>query len=157
MGKIKNFYKSTIEEASIDSYGYNFLCIYGSHINGNYIAIINLGVSAELSSFPNDITYNAMRIAEVLEKIPQTKANASNMAYDIANAIAPRLKEMYDNIEIQLNTIVNNNNINNCKAMKEVMDFITNEEQEEDIKIEIWQMSTNKGSGVNDCYKYITT
>ena len=97
-----------------------------------------------------------MRIAEVLEKIPQTKANASNMAYDIANAIAPRLKEMYDkeknknneqgitkeqeqeeNIEIQLNTIVNNNNINNCKAMKEVMDFITNEEQEEDIKIEI--------------------
>lgn len=156
MGKIKNFYKSTIEEASIDSYGYNFLCIYGSHINGNYIAIINWGVSAELSLFPNDITYNAMRIAEVLEKIPQTKANASNMAYDIANAIAPRLKEMYDkeknknneqgitkeqeqeeNIEIQLNTIVNNNNINNCKAMKEVMDFITNEEQEEDIKIEI--------------------
>lgn len=96
MGKIKNFYKSTIEEASIDSYGYNFLCIYGSHINGNYIAIINWGVSAELSSFPNDITYNAMRIAEVLEKIPQSKANASNMAYDIANAIAPRLKEMYD-------------------------------------------------------------
>ena len=29
MGKIQNFYKSSIEEASIDSYGYNFLCIYG--------------------------------------------------------------------------------------------------------------------------------
>lgn len=46
-------------------------------------------------------------------------------------------QEQEENIEIQLNTIVNNNNINNCKAMKEVMDFITNEEQEEDIEIEI--------------------
>lgn len=33
MGKINSFYKSTIEEASVDSYGYNFLCVYGSHIN----------------------------------------------------------------------------------------------------------------------------
>lgn len=101
MGKIQNYYKSSIEETSIDSYGYNFLCIYGSHINGNYIAIINWGVSAELSSFPNDITYNAMSIAEVLEKIPQTKANASNIAYDIANAIAPRLKAMSDKENIK--------------------------------------------------------
>lgn len=96
MGKIQNYYKSSIEEASIDSYGYNFLCIYGSHINGNYIAIINWGVSAELSSFPNDITYNAMSIAEVLQIIPEVKTNASNIAYDIANTIAPRLKEMHN-------------------------------------------------------------
>lgn len=96
MGKINNFYKSTTEEASIDSYGYNFLCIYGSHINGNYIAIINWGVSAELSSFPNDTTYNAMSLGKALENIPQLKTNASNIAYDIAKAISPRLKEMHD-------------------------------------------------------------
>lgn len=98
MAKLQNFYKSTIEEASIDSYGYNFLCIYGSHINGNYIAIINWGVSAELSSFPNDVSYNAMSISRVLENIPQLKANASNIAYDIANSLTPRFKEM-DNKE----------------------------------------------------------
>lgn len=33
--------------------------------------------------------------------------------------------------EVQLNAIANNNNINNCEAINEVMDFITNEEPEE--------------------------
>ena len=117
MGKINSFYKSTIEEASVDSYGYNFLCVYGSHINGNYLAILNWGISVELSSFSNDITYNAMSLGRALENIPQLKANASNIAYDIANTISPRLKEMQDKENV-------NNHFGNIRNKLELLDEI---------------------------------
>ncbi len=91
MAKLNRVFKATSEEASIDACGYNFLCIYGSHINGNYISIINFKVSAELSD-ANDIFYNSSSISASLKNIPELKDQADAIAEELANAIMPRLR-----------------------------------------------------------------
>ena len=91
MAKLNRVYKSTSEEASIDACGHNFLCIYGSHINGNYISIINFKVSAELSD-ANDIFYNASSISASLKNIPELNEQADVIAEELAKAIMPRLR-----------------------------------------------------------------
>lgn len=91
MAKLNRVFKTTSEEASIDACGHNFLCIYGSHINGNYISIINFKVSAELSD-ANDIFYNSSSISASLKNIPELKDQADVIAEELANAIMPRLR-----------------------------------------------------------------
>lgn len=44
-------------EISVDSNGWNFLVIYGKHINGYYIAIPNHNVCCEAAE-PDDTFYN---------------------------------------------------------------------------------------------------
>ena len=91
MAKLNKVFKTTSEEASIDACGHNFLCIYGSHINGNYISIINFKVSAELSE-ANDIFYNKNAIANSLETVLELKDDAEVIAEELARALMPRLQ-----------------------------------------------------------------
>lgn len=93
MAKLNCIYKTKAEEASIDACGYNFLCIYGSHVNGNYISIINWNVSAELSD-PKDIVYNSNSISEGIQSISELNNQADQIAKEIAEAIQPRLQRM---------------------------------------------------------------
>lgn len=93
MAKLNSVYKTKTEEASIDACGYNFLCIYGSHINGNFISIINWNASAELSD-PNDIFYNSNSICEAIQAISELSSCADEIAKEIAEAIQPRLQKM---------------------------------------------------------------
>lgn len=93
MAKLNSVYKTKAEEAAIDACGYNFLCVYGSHINGNFISIINWNVSAELSD-PNDIFYNTNSISEKPQCISELSSCADEIGKKIAEAIQPRLQRM---------------------------------------------------------------
>ena len=56
---IQKIYKADVLlEMSVDTDGYNFLVLYGSHVNGGWCAIPNHGISCEMSD-PNDICFNA--------------------------------------------------------------------------------------------------
>lgn len=57
---------SNVHEISVDWNGYNFLTIYGYHINGWFIAIPNWGVCVEASD-PEDTVYNSNKLAEKLD------------------------------------------------------------------------------------------
>ena len=62
--KIKSTYEVTqAKEFSIDWNGFNFLIIYGHHINGWFIAIPNRNVCTEIGE-PSDVAYNATKIAQ---------------------------------------------------------------------------------------------
>lgn len=62
--KIKSTYEVTqAKEFSIDWNGFNFLIIYGHHINGWFIAIPNWNVCTEIGEL-SDVAYNATKIAQ---------------------------------------------------------------------------------------------
>lgn len=62
--KIRNTYEVTkTHELSVDWNGFNFLIIYGHHINGWFIAIPNWNKCTEAGE-PSDVTYNAAKIAQ---------------------------------------------------------------------------------------------
>lgn len=105
MAKINSIYHTTSEEASIDSHGHNFLCIYGLHINGSFISIQNWGVSAELSE-GSDVFYNKTNIAEALMKTSLSEEKAKSIAEDIATAIAPRLQTLEEQQKHQLQELM---------------------------------------------------
>lgn len=50
-----------IFEASIDANGYNYLVIYGKHINGYFCCIPNWQISCEMAE-PGDTYYNANKL-----------------------------------------------------------------------------------------------
>ncbi len=77
--EIRHTYEvSDIHEISVDWNGYNFLIIYGHHINGWFIAIPNWKVCVEASN-PTDTLYNSEKLAEVLNK--------ANAGVELAKAI----------------------------------------------------------------------
>lgn len=86
-------YKATAREFSIDACGYNFLCIVGEHINGGFLAILNWGVSAELSDDWNDIDYNSMCIYQVLCGFTELENCAIEIATEIAQKLANDIRE----------------------------------------------------------------
>lgn len=62
--KIQNTYEVTkTHEFSVDWNGFNFLVIYGHHINGWFIAIPNWGKCTE-AGHPTDEDYNATKLAQ---------------------------------------------------------------------------------------------
>ena len=64
--EIKHTYEvSQTSEISVDWNGYNFLVIYGKHVNGWFIAIPNWEISVE-SAFPGDLFYNTEKISKVI-------------------------------------------------------------------------------------------
>lgn len=89
-------YRVTAKEESISCHGLNFLCIYGRHINGGYVAIVNWGVAAELS-VGNDITYDRNKILAALERsddiawLPSDPEARSAIARDLAVMIGNRI------------------------------------------------------------------
>ncbi len=87
-------------EESIDCHGLDFLCLYGKHINGGFVAIINWGVAAELSAHGNDVRYNTEKILAALERspdvgwLPDSKDGRKSIAHDLAQMIGDRIKEL---------------------------------------------------------------
>lgn len=64
---IKEDYKVTeTHEFSVDWNGYNFLIIYGNHINGWFIAIPNWSISTE-AAHPEDVFYNTERLSGAID------------------------------------------------------------------------------------------
>ena len=92
-------YKVTAREYSIDCHGLNFLCILGQHVNGGFVAIVNWGVSAELSAANSDLFYNRRNVLEALERSPDVKWLPSDeeareaVARDLAVMIMERMQE----------------------------------------------------------------
>lgn len=65
--EIKSTYEvSKTQEISVDWNGYNFLIIYGKHINGWFIAIPNWNVCAEAGQ-PSDDFYNTEKLSRVID------------------------------------------------------------------------------------------
>lgn len=61
--KIRNSFEvKNIREFSVDWNGFNFLIIYGHHINGWFIAVPNWNVCTEAGE-PSDVAYNATKLA----------------------------------------------------------------------------------------------
>ena len=73
-------------ELSIDSNGWNFLVIFGKHINGYYIAIPNHNICVE-AACAADTFYNEERLlaAGIGEKEAADIAEAISVAYEISN------------------------------------------------------------------------
>ena len=86
MAKISKEYKAPAREFSVNTNDYNFLCVVGHHINGSYIAILNWGVSAELSAF-GDVGYNTERIYNAFKTNSSCKVLTENIAREIAESI----------------------------------------------------------------------
>lgn len=76
-------------EISVDYDGFNYLVIFGHHINGWFIAIPNHGISCEAAE-PLDVVYNANRLARVIGS-----PVANEIAYAI-NAVWRAFGEMED-------------------------------------------------------------
>lgn len=61
--KIRNTYEVTqTHEFSVDWNGFNFLIIYGRHVNGWFIAIPNWNKCTKAGE-PSDVAYNAEKLA----------------------------------------------------------------------------------------------
>lgn len=86
MAKITKEFKTTAREFSVVENGNSFLCIVGHHVNGSYIAILNWGVSAELSAF-GDAEYNTERIYNAFKANSNCNSLTENTAREIAEAV----------------------------------------------------------------------
>lgn len=66
-------------EISVDWNGFNYLIIYGYHINGWFVAIPNWNVCTEIAD-PDDILYNTERLSKIL--------NNANAGRSLAKSIS---------------------------------------------------------------------
>ena len=91
-------YKVTAREENLNCHGLSFLCVFGKHINGGYVAILNWGVSAELSAHRNELNYNRKKILEALERspyvsyLPSDEEARSAVARDLAMMLIDRIE-----------------------------------------------------------------
>lgn len=89
--------KVSAKEKTISAGGYSFLCIFGTHINGGFLAIPNWNICVELSE-ANDKDYNFCKIYDALcQNIFVTELKLSKeKIYAISNKLANEiLKEGY--------------------------------------------------------------
>ena len=66
-------------EISVDYDGFNYLVIFGNHINGGFIAVVSHGICCEASS-PDNIIYNMERLVHAGMK----KRTARKIAESVA-------------------------------------------------------------------------
>ena len=66
---------SSIHEISVDWNGWNFLIIYGKHINGWFIAIPNWELCVEASE-PTNVDFNTARLYSKIEDYNRSRALA---------------------------------------------------------------------------------
>lgn len=93
--KIRNTYEVTqAQEFSVDCGGFNYLVIYGQHINGGFIAIPRRGVCVEASS-PTNTVYNAQKLCEQLNnpELSKTLAEAVKEHWETAEKEVPDAEE----------------------------------------------------------------
>ena len=79
---------SDTHEISVDYDGFNYLVIFGQHINGGFIAVLSHGICCE-SSTPDNIFYNTERLISAGMK----KRAAQEIAASIAAYAEYRAKE----------------------------------------------------------------
>ena len=88
------------QEVSISGHGLSFLCIVGLHVNGAFAAIINHGISAELSSFTDGIGYNTSQLVAALRHsnskgwLPSNKTALRELAHDLACVFDTIIREL---------------------------------------------------------------
>ena len=76
--------KVDLDELSLNFDGLNYLVIYGSHVNGGFIAIPNVGLCVEASGDPSDTFYNS------------EKLQVTGLSKDHADTIAHAIKVLAD-------------------------------------------------------------
>lgn len=76
---ILGVYDASAQEISIDYNGFNYLIVFGKHVNGGYFAIINHGVCGELANF-EDTFWNAESIGNAVKNYDTGKALALAIA-----------------------------------------------------------------------------
>lgn len=78
--KIREIHEvSDISEISVDWNGFNFLVIYGMHVNGWFVAIPNWKVCVEASN-PEDVFCNGIALSNALDRHDAGKAIADAIA-----------------------------------------------------------------------------
>lgn len=93
-------FKAAVMEVSIETNGFSFLCLIGTHVNGGYISILTLGVCAELTHYEDGVGYNADRIFHALKYADDNRRGmVAGREREIANAISkevtPLIAAMY--------------------------------------------------------------
>lgn len=74
--KIQSYYGVFgVHEISVDWNGFNFLIIYGKHINGWFIAMPNWKICVEATE-PSDCFYNARKLSDAFNNADKGKAVA---------------------------------------------------------------------------------
>lgn len=90
-------FRFTAQEMGIDYDDISYLCAFGTHINGGWIAILNFGVAAELSNSGCDVSYNTKKIEEALLRSDDpwlpTGDNLTSAARHIAEIVTERISE----------------------------------------------------------------
>lgn len=66
-------------EISVNYNGWNFLMIFGEHINGWFIAILNHGVCCEAAN-PRDTFYNSERLSQAFAGTALEQMDAAPLA-----------------------------------------------------------------------------
>ena len=89
-------YKIKSKELSIDIGDWNFLCAFGTHINGGWIAIINWGLSAELSALGGNIPYNTNKIYKAFSRadVELNDDCKLKLANELSKIVSPLIEEM---------------------------------------------------------------
>lgn len=80
-----------VSEVSFDICGLSFLCIFGSHINGDFCSIINWGVSAEVSfddfGYSSDAVYHALLRSDSKALLPRATSSRIKIANELTKNI----------------------------------------------------------------------
>lgn len=90
--------KVSAKEKNINAGGYSFLCIFGTHINGGFLAIPNWNICVELNE-ANAESYNSYKIHDALcqnafvIELKLTEHTINVIASKLANEI---MKEGYN-------------------------------------------------------------
>ena len=94
----KFYFTSSAQDFSVA--GLSFYCIYGTYINGAYVAILNWGISADLSACGNDVSYNTSKIYSALLRsdskvwLPGTKKAREAIARELAEKVGCAIEQM---------------------------------------------------------------
>lgn len=92
---VTHHHRATVQEISVEMNGFSFLCLFGRHINGAYISIVSLGVSAELSPSKNGVGYNSDRIFHALQFADYSRRGMiDGWERDFANALSRTITPM---------------------------------------------------------------
>ncbi len=79
---------SGIREISVDWNAWNFLIIYGKHVNGWFVAIPNWNVSAEIGN-PGNLDYNIGNLSDAFARMEHGGA-------DCGTAIAKAIQDDWE-------------------------------------------------------------
>lgn len=74
-------------ELSIDTHGMNFLCIFGEHVNGGFISVLNWNASVEISFSSFSYSCNRLSLALDISGLVGNESLCDEVAHDIITAV----------------------------------------------------------------------